>query len=399
MHPPARLAHLGLGAFHRSHQAWFTHHANSSCPEDQWGFVSFTGRSVRTADQLTKADGVFTLIERSADGDRLERIESIVRAERGDDFHTWCSTLANPEIKVLTVTVTESGYAEGAIPPDRIAGALIARAAVNAGPISIVSCDNLNGNGAALRRAVLRAAGDQAKEVDKIASFVDTVVDRITPAATAEDIRCVRELSGFDDPSAVVAEPFAEWVLTDNFADARPAWEAVGARVVEDVTPYEQRKLWLLNAGHTFLAAAGRLRRYETIAEAYADPDLNAEVEALWAEQRRSIRLDDAEINDWLAALRVRLANPRIAHRLEQIAQGSSAKIAPRLLTVLRHQTEAGMTAGEAQLSALDTWVRSIVELEPLDQPTAGLARDLETVARRDRVTALIEQFTPAGAS
>ncbi len=393
-HPPARTAHLGLGAFHRAHQAWYTQRGNADA-RDPWGIVAFTGRSPAAAELLSRSDGVYTLLERSAEADRTETVQSIVRATPGSNEEAWIDTLADPRITVLTVTVTEAGYAPAAAPPARVAAGLRARRAAEAGPIAVVSCDNLLGNGRVLREAVMAAAGADAASVVGIASFVDTVVDRITPATTDADVQAVRELTGVGDPATVVTEPFTEWVLAGDFPGGRPAWERGGARFVADVAPYEERKLWLLNAGHSILAASGRLAGYATIAEAFDDAGLRAGIEALWAEQRAHIDLPPAEIDDWLAELRIRFANPRIAHRLDQIRQGSTIKIPQRLLAPIRRRAEAGESVGEAQRAALEIWVRSLLELEPTDEATADLARALAALPAAERVDAVIARLTP----
>ncbi|UGS25465.1 mannitol dehydrogenase family protein [Microbacterium resistens] len=392
---PVRVAHLGLGAFHRAHQAWYTQRANDAARDEGWGIASFTGRSSAAADRLRLTGGVYTLLGRSAEGDRAERIESIVRAVPGADDRAWQDTVADPNVGVLTVTVTEAGYGPASGPPARIAAALLARADRGADPIAVVSCDNLLGNGRVLRQAVRAAAAAHADRVDEAATFVDTVVDRITPAVTNADLAVVRELTGHDDPSAVVTEPFAEWVLAGDFPSGRPAWEAAGARIVADAAPYEERKLWLLNAGHSVLAAAGRLRGYETVAEAFEDPELRDGVEALWDEQREVIDLPAREVDDWLTALRIRFTNPRIAHRLDQIRRDSTVKIPLRVLAPLRRRREAGLPPGDAQLAALDAWVRSVVELPPTDDATSALASELAAVEPADRVRTVVDRLSP----
>ncbi len=394
--PPVRVAHLGLGAFHRSHQAWYTQRTNDAAADDGWGIASFGSRSRELADALNAQDGVYTLLERSADGDAATIIESITATGvAGDD--TWVATIASGDVEVLTVTVTEAGYRPGAQPPARIAAGLAARRRAGGGPLSVVSCDNLLGNGTALRAAVLAAAGDDAGWIAENIAFVDTVVDRITPAVTDDDVRAVQTLTGEDDRVPVVCEPFSEWVIADAFAAGRPAWEIAGAVLTADVTPYEERKLWLLNAGHTQLAAAGRLAGYETVDQAFADPVLRAETEALWAEQRVMIDLDADDIDAWLEELRTRFDNPRISHRLEQIARGSEHKIGPRLLAPLRARERAGLTAGAAQLFAIDTWVRSIVELAPPDAAAAALANDLRALPAASQRTEVLRRFAAEG--
>lgn len=397
-HPPVRAAHLGLGAFHRAHQAWYTQQANDRTrAEEGWGIAAFTGRTPAAAEVLSGSDGVYTLLERSAEGDRVETVQSIVRAVPGADERSWLDTIADPEVRVLTVTVTEAAYSATSSVPGRVATALARRAAAGAGAIAVVSCDNLPRNGRMLRDVVLAAAGVEATSVSDIASFVDTVVDRITPAVTAEDIAVVRDITGYDDPAAVVTEPFSEWVLAGDFPGGAPDWAQGGARFVADVGPYEARKLYLLNAGHSFLAAAGRLRGYETIAEAFDDAVLRADTEALWAAQRTAVDLPSAELDDWLDALRIRFANPRIAHRLDQIRRDSPIKVALRLVAPLRRRQDADDVVDEAQRHAVETWIRSLLELDPTDSGTAAVARALSAVPATDRTRTVIDHLTPEG--
>lgn len=396
-HPSVRAAHLGLGAFHRSHQAWYTERANGA-GDDAWGIAAFTGRSPEAARRLATSDGVYTLVARAASGDRLETIESVVRAELGTDRRTWREALADPAVAVLTVTVTERGYAAAAEPPARIRSGLAARRAAGAGPIAIVSCDNLSGNGSVLRAAVLAHAGEHASWIRENASFVDTVVDRITPATTAQDVSDLRETHGIDDPSAVIAEPFSEWLLSGHFPSGRPAWEVAGARVVDDLRPYEERKLWLLNAAHSLLASAGRIAGFDTVAEAFADPDLRALTEAFWAEQRMVVDLPAPEIDGWLVALRERFDNPRISYRLDQIRRDSRVKIPQRIVAAARRRREAGFGVGDAQRAALGVWVDDLLMLESSDEATAVLARHLRGVPPMDRVDTVLAHLTPNGA-
>ena len=397
-HPPLRAAHLGLGAFHRAHQAWYTQQANDrAVADDGWGIAAFTGRAPEAAELLSRNDGVYTVLERSAEGDQATTVQSIVRAIPGSDEVSWFDVLADPQVAVLTVTVTEAGYSAGSGVPRRIAEGLVARADAGAGPIAVVSCDNLSRNGRVLRDAVRDAAGAEAGRISDIASFVDTVVDRITPAVTAADIVAVRELTGFDDPSAVVTEPYSEWILAGRFPGGTPDWVRAGARFVEDVGPYEARKLSLLNAGHSFLAAAGRLRGYETIAEAFDDAGLRADTEALWAAQRTAVDLPSGELDDWLDALRTRFANPRIAHRLDQIRRDSPIKVALRLVAPIRRRRDAGDAVDEAQLHAVDTWIRSLLELDPTDPATAVIARTISAVPAAERTRTVIDHLTPEG--
>lgn len=385
--PPVRIAHLGLGHFHRAHQAWYTQHANAfSGSSDGWGIAAFTGRSPRAAEVLAEQDCVYSLITRAADGDSAEIVQSVVRTQDGAGAG-WTGTLSDPAVVVLTVTVTERGYETAA--PDgpsggresagaRIARGLTARARASAGPIALVSCDNLSGNGEALRGAVLAASdADLAAWIGENVSFVSTMVDRITPGTTDADRATARELTGYDDAAPVVTEPFSEWILSGAFPAGRPEWDRVGARFVDDIEPYERRKLWLLNAGHTLLAAVGLPRGHETVAAAFADPECRMLLEDLWAEARGVLPFDEGSTDAFLSALRTRFANPRIAHRLTQIDDGSLQKLRQRQAAIVAARLENGDEPGRASLATVESWgrTRGLDLAEALDVLQPGLAR------------------------
>lgn len=399
--PQVRIAHLGLGHFHRAHQAWYTQRADERATDAAssggWGIAAFTGRSPRAAEALAAQDGVYTLITRAADGDTAEIVQSLVRAQDGAGSE-WERTLADPDVAVLTVTITERGYEAGSVRSvagdsvesaagrgesagQRIARGLEARARASAGPIALVSCDNLSGNGDALRRAVLDAVHDPelVAWIDSNAAFVSTMVDRITPGTTDDDRATARELTGYDDAAPVVTEPFSEWILCGDFPAGRPAWDTAGARFVDDVEPYERRKLWLLNAGHTLLAATGIPRGHETVAEAFADTECRMLLEDLWAEARVVLPFDETTTDASLAALRARFANPRIAHRLTQIDDGSLQKLRQRQAAIMAARLTAGEEPGTASLATIEEWgrARGLDLPEALDVLEPGLARQV----------------------
>ncbi|MFC6345357.1 mannitol dehydrogenase family protein, partial [Nocardioides hankookensis] len=209
------------------------------------------------------------------------------------------------------------------------------------GALSLVPCDNLPHNGEVLRAAVRELATEPglASWIDDHVDFVTTMVDRITPATTDADRAEVREATGFDDLAPVVTEPYSEWVLSGAFPAGRPAWDAT---FVDDVAPYEQRKLWLLNGAHSLLAYAGLLRGHETVEQAIGDPVLHGWVEEWWDEASRRLPQDPAETRAYRAALLERFANPAIRHLLTQIAMDGPQKIPARILPSLRAERAAG---------------------------------------------------------
>jgi fructuronate reductase len=187
-------------------------------------------------------------------------------------------------------------------------------------------------------------------------SFVSTMVDRITPRTTPSDVDTATSLAGFPDAVPVVTEPYSEWLLCGVFPSGRPAWEDAGARFVADVHPHEQRKLLLLNGGHSLLAYAGSARGHETIAAAVADPVCRAWLEQWWDEAVRHVPLPPAELADYRAALLERFANPRIRHTVAQIAADGSQKVPIRVLPVLRGERAAGRDAAGA-VRVLAAWI------------------------------------------
>lgn len=391
---PVRVAHLGLGAFHRAHQAWYTQRAG-----DGSGIAAFTGRSAEAARVLAAQDAVYTLLERGPAGDSATVMEALSEVHDGADSDAWRRVLSDPAVGVLTLTVTEAGYRPGSTAPARVLDGLRARRAASAGGIAVVSCDNLPDNGRVLRDAVLAlvepGSGLEAW-IRSDVSFVSSMVDRITPATTDADREAVLRLTGWDDAAPVATEPFAEWVLAGAFPAGRPAWEAAGAQFVDDIAPYERRKLWLLNAGHSLLAYQGLAAGHRTVAEAVADPALVAELERLWDEQRAELPFDAATVDTALSALRARFGNARIEHRLAQIASDGSQKLGPRILDPLRSRLAAGRGPGEAQLGVLAAWAGHLTGPDVRDPGAAELVQRLrEATAPRERAAAVLDTLAP----
>jgi fructuronate reductase len=224
-------------------------------------------------------------------------------------------------------------------------------------------------------------------------SFVGTSVDRITPRTTAEDVAEVAERCGYRDASPVVAEPFASWILAGDFPAGRPAWEDAGAQFVDDLEPFENRKLWLLNGAHTMLAYLGQLRGHTTVADALADAVCRDAMEAFWDEAARHLTEPGLDIPGYRQALLDRFANPRIAHYLAQIAQDGSLKLRLRAVPVLRAERAAGRTGRAAARMiaaridwAADAWRQGADVQDPLaDEVRAGAE-----LAGRERTEALV---------
>ncbi|WP_250005261.1 mannitol dehydrogenase family protein [Actinoplanes sp. M2I2] len=351
---PVRVVHLGLGGFFRAHQAWYTGF------DEEWGIAAFTGRSAALAEDLTRQQGRYTLVVRGPSTDDLQVQTSVVAAHPGSDATTWRALVADPAVAVLTITMTEAAYASGGVVADRLVTGLSARRLAGSGPIAVVSCDNLPGNGEVTAHAVheLAARLDPALDewITANVSFVTTMVDRITPRTTPADIRDVAEAGGWPDAAPVITEPYTEWILSGEFPAGRPAWERGGARFVDDVVPHETRKLLLLNGGHSLLAYAGSALGHETVAAAVADPTCRAWLDQWWDEACRHVPLPADELTAYRAALMDRFANPRIRHTLAQIAADGSQKMRIRVVPVLRGERAADrMPVGAARVLA--AWI------------------------------------------
>lgn len=381
-----RIVHIGLGAFHRAHQAWYTSRVDR---EQNWGIVAFTGRSVEAAEKLSAQDGLYTLITRDSNGDSYQIIDSIVRAEDGNNTEAFVEAITNSKTAIVTITITEAGYgmdAGGHVdsnnPPPalhRLAVALETRRRANGLGIAIVSCDNMPSNGALLKTAMgdlfASFGADSVDWLNEKVSFVSTSIDRITPKTTPEDLAVVKNATGWDDVSPVVTEPFSDWVLQGEFPLGRPQWERAGAKFVEDIEAFENRKLWLLNGSHSLMAYLGQLRGHQTVAEAISDDSCRADVEAFWNEAANHLTQEDLDIPKYRAALLERYANERIAHRLAQIAIDGATKLRVRVAPVAKAEIAAGRSAA-ACATAIAGWVGYVLKNEKVqDSQSEEIAR------------------------
>lgn len=400
---PARIVHIGVGSFSRAHQAWYTARAD---PSGEWGIVAFTGRNPGVAEVLSRQDGLYTLIERGPREDRLEVIDSICDARPGSDVDGLITVIAAPRTALVTLTVTEAGYVLGAagdaIPsvPMRLALALASRRDAGAGPVAIVSCDNVHANGTKLRELTLAAAEEIGRGVrvwieDEV-SFVSTSVDRITPGTTVEDRLLVqREIDRTDD-APVVCEPFTDWVLCGEFPAGRPRWEDAGARFVADVEPWELRKLWLLNGGHSLLAYLGLLRGHVSVDDAAGDPEVDAALDRFWELAQRYLPARDMDLRSYRRDLKQRFANGRIAYPLAQIAGDGVAKLRNRVVPVVQASIAVGDSAEAALrvIAAWSQWIGGVTDVAAVDA-SADLTPILGSTAGVDRTRALMELLAP----
>ncbi|HEY8295503.1 MAG TPA: mannitol dehydrogenase family protein, partial [Micrococcaceae bacterium] len=405
---------------------------------------------------LAAQDGLYTLIERSDSGDTFEVIGSIIEVNDGAEVARLAELVAAETTALVTLTITEAAYGLGsdgrldtadplvaadlarlfrllgsepeqqttaglsASPADtagdvasgadsgseegwpttaggRLVFALAARRHSGAGPIAVVSCDNLANNAVAAREAVhgLAAAVDTglAAWIERNVSFVGTSVDRITPRTTSAEIELVAKATGMKDTSPVVTEPFRNWILSGAFPAGRPDWESAGAVIVDDIEPFENRKLWLLNGAHSLLAYAGQLRGHSTVAQALADPDCRTWISEFWDEAEANLPARGLDLPDYRAALLERFGNSRIAHYLEQIAIDGSSKLQMRAVPVLKAERAAGRS-GRGAARIIGAWVAYLrgtrARQEPIQDSAAERIQDALALPAGQDTTALL---------
>ncbi|MDT5114888.1 MAG: mannitol 2-dehydrogenase [Mycobacterium sp.] len=340
------IAHIGTGHFHRAHQAMYIDRLLRQGLAHEWGIcgVGVMPGDWTMRDVLTDQDGLYTLILEKPDGSRdAHVIGSIIDYRYApDDPESALEMLAAPTTRIISLTITEGGYRD----PDGPAFALIVEALDRrrrrgiAAP-TIVSCDNIENNGAIAARAVLANAESRdpglAQWIAEEARFPSSMVDRITPATTVQMAAEVRRDFGVNDRWPVVAEPFSAWVLEDEFADGRPPLEQAGVLLVDDVAPYELMKLRLLNAGHQCLAYFAHLCGFEFVHEAAGDP-VFADFLLAYFESEAIPTLPPVpgiDLHEFTRTLIERFANPGVRDTVARLCAFSSDRIPKWLIPVI----------------------------------------------------------------
>jgi fructuronate reductase len=419
---PAGIVHLGLGAFHRAHQAVYTEAAIAEAGGD-WGIVGVAPRSTEVIGRLAEQDNLFSVTSLSNDEARTHVVGALagVRHAASDPMAV-VALLADPAIRVVTLTVTEKAYqmdpATGRLRPDPAVAAdlvgdgppatvpgllvrgLIARARAGAGPVALLSCDNLPSNGKRLRGLVTQAlayGGTEDALVDWVAAnvtFPGTMVDRIVPATTAETLATAERVLGVSDLAAVAAEPYLQWVIEDDFPAGRPAWERAGAVLTGDAIPWERLKLRSLNGVHSAIAYLGALAGRETIAEALRIPGMAAMLRRFVAEDVAGSFTppDGVSVVEYGDSVLERFANAAIRHRTIQVAMDGSQKLPQRVLHTIVDRRAAGASPRWGAL-VLAAWMRFVQGESDAGQP---LPLD-DPLAERIRKALAVGKATPEG--
>lgn len=390
----AGIVHIGIGAFHRAHQAVYTDDAMTAGDRD-WGIIGVSLRSGDVAAQLGPQDGLYTVSTRSAVGTQLRLIGAVQTVlVAADDSQAVIDAIAAPTTHIVSFTVTEKGYlrrADGSLDLAAAAGnpslyrfvaaGLAERKATGRGGLTLLSCDNLAGNGGVLRRLMREYLAachpDLSAWFDATCTCPATMIDRIVPATTDADRAEVEALLGARDEGAVVTEGFGQWVIEDDFAGPRPRWEAVGAELVADVAPYETAKLRMLNGAHSTLAYIGLGRGHEFVHQAIADADIRPLIERLMLGEAAPT-FDAApgqDLSAYADALLDRFANPALDHRLIQIAMDGSQKIPQRWLETMAWHQARGARCPSLE-AAIAAWIAFLRSDHPVDDPLADKLRE-----------------------
>ncbi len=450
------IVHLGIGAFHRAHQAVFTEDAAEVAGEHRWGILGVTQRSARVVTQLAPQDGLYGVLTRG----RRETSLRIIGSVRGvaflrDETARVLDAIAAPTTHVVTLTVSEKGYRRavsggldlgdddvaadlaalraeltgraGSRPDDSpartpigtLARGLARRHAAHGAPLTVVCCDNMVDNGRVVEAlldgllAVAASGGSVAAPGARAVRewmatsvrFPVTMVDRITPATTEADRTEATARLGLRDEALVVGEPFGQWVIEDAFAGPRPAWERAGATLTDDVAPFERAKLRLLNGAHSAIAYLGALRGHRMIDEALGDPAVVELAEGLMDEAMPTLTAPAGlDLEAYRADILERFANPAIGYRCLQVAGDGSQKLPIRVLGTVADRLADGAVpvAGARTMAAWTVFVargRDVAGRElPLDDPLAARLREAaagDDSGLPDRMLAVTEVFPP----
>jgi fructuronate reductase len=406
-----RVFHIGFGAFAKAHTAVFQDELLRQNKSD-WGMVG--ARLNSGADELSaldKAGGLFTVGEMSDDTLALRQVGAVIKTlhPHRDGIGALIAQICDPDLRVITLTITEKGYGltrghldlENAgiaadlkqpTDPKTAIGLLVEglrlRSQQELPGLTILSCDNLPSNGKLCRTAVLEFAEKRDPELKdwifENCRFPSSMVDRITPAMTEASFEKLTGALGAPDPNGILCEPFRQWVIEDSFAGEKPSWDLAGASFVPDVEPYEEIKLRMLNGSHSFLAYLGALAGKETIADCMADPVFKTAVRNLMlGEQAPTLSVPGGfDISAYGDELIARFSNQALHHKTTQIASDGSQKLPQRLLAPIRRHIEADRPWPLSAL-AVAGWMRYCRGTSetgadlPVNDPHAGRIKEL----------------------
>lgn len=411
------IVHIGIGAFHRAHMAVYVD--DILVNEPHWGIIGASVRSPDTKIALAPQDYLYSVTAKDADGASSRVVGSVIDIiDASQDTRSLIATISDPAIRILSLTVTEKGYchdpASGELLSDHpdiihdlahpetprsvpgiIAAALATRRARGAKGLTVLSCDNLQGNGHVAGNVVrglaqLRDHSLAAWIADNV-SFPSTMVDRIVPSTTESDRQAVDDILGLEDAWPVVTEPFSQWVIEDKFVAGRPAFETVGVQMVAEVEPFEFMKLRMLNGSHSAMAYLGLLAGYETVAQTIADPGVRTLLQTMMAEEViPTLSVPGIDLIDYRDRLLRRFANPALQHRCAQIAMDGSQKLPQRVLMPIRERLDRRQPIQLLSLTVA-AWIAHVartVQADPADLRDPLVDRLAEAVRNSDGTAA-----------
>jgi mannitol 2-dehydrogenase len=402
-----RILHLGVGGFHRAHMALYTDEV--AADGGDWGIagVGLLEADRRMAEVLTAQDCLYTLIERDSDGSRPRVVGSIVEylLAAGDGV-ALAERVADPRLAILSLTITEGGYSvtHGNPTIEAVVAALLYRQARGASPLTILSCDNLPGNGDVARAAFTtvaeRHSGTVCRYLDAC-TFPNSMVDRITPQTKDDDRDWLRDEIGIDDGWPVVCEPFRQWVIEDRFAAGRPAWEHAGALFTDRVHDWELYKLRMLNASHSCMAYLMALAGVEYVDEAIAIPVVRRYLEQLLTREAipTLAEIPGHPAAEYAETVLSRFANSGVRDQIARLCIDGTAKFPSFLIPTVEAQIERGGPVACAAL-ALAGWARYLGTVPPESRAPDSRGDGAVTLGRRslDDPLAFLELdqvFTP----
>lgn len=391
------IMHMSVGGFHRAHQAVYTDDILNEAPE--WGIcgIGMLPQDKDHVGALQNQDTLYTVLERSAGMDVARIIgamKEIIHAPAHES--AVLQRLCDPAIKILSLTITEKGYCydekgdlnemhpmvqNDLANPDTpqtamgyIVAALRQRKTDDTAPFTVMSCDNLPGNGDLTKKIVLQfcdlADKDLKSWIDENVSFPNAMVDRITPVTTPEVISKLQNEFGLDDGWPVICEDFRQWVLEDKFCNGRPPWENAGVQLVPDVEPYEKMKVRLLNGSHSALSYISYLLGHRDVDAAMVDP-LVSEFVRRYMDEDITPSVPDVpgiDLKDYKDTLITRFSNPGIRDQVQRLAEDGSQKIPNAILPCIRYQLEHGGSVKWAAL-ALAGWFKYLTGVDEKLQP------------------------------
>jgi mannitol 2-dehydrogenase len=411
------IVHIGVGGFHRAHQCVYLDDLLHQPGSEAFGIcgVGLLPHDERMGEVLRAQDHLYTVVTRGAEGDHPRVIGSIVNFLHAPaNPEAVIERMASPETNIVSLTVTEAGYCEnkatGALDETHpsivhdlrnpgeprgtygfIAAALDRRRQRGMSPFTVMSCDNLLNNGNVCRRMMLAFLGLRdpalADWVAQSGAFPNSMVDRITPATTDEHRALLRDRFGLDDGWPVVTEPFKQWVIEDHFVQGRPAWETVGAQLVNDVEPYEKMKIRLLNGSHQVMCYVGMLVGYRYAPQAMGDEQVRTLIQRFMDAEATPLLspVPGIDVEEYKRTLRERFANPAINDQLGRIGTDGSARVTEFVLPTVREQLQRG---GPIKVGAFTVaaWIRYLAGRDDLggDLPFAdAMGEPLRDAARR----------------